>query len=276
MGNAYQSNDHNNNLVGQAGKQIWQLKALQAGTAELQLAYARSWESVQPAKVFTLKVAVTQPSESTNSIKVECKEVKSDSGTMGVDLKIPVLSGLDNNNIQANINTLWEKDALDLRDKMTDEIEAYVKENQQNDWPIRPYQLSTTFEETYQTEKMLSLYVDYYQYTGGAHGITDRRPYNINLEDGSRLALKDLFNANYDYQTIINEEIRKQIDAHPDSYFTGNMGFKGINPDQSYYLLNGFLVIYFSQYEIAPYAAGIPEFKIPLSKFQDGIRTELF
>ncbi|MFA7078597.1 MAG: RsiV family protein [Syntrophomonas sp.] len=45
--------------------------------------------------------------------------------------------------------------------------------------------------------------------------------------------------------------------------------------NQSYYIQNGVLVVYFSQYEIAPYAAGIPEFKIPLSNFQDGIRADL-
>jgi Protein of unknown function (DUF3298). len=30
-----------------------------------------------------------------------------------------------------------------------------------------------------------------------------------------------------------------------------------------------------AQYEIAPYAAGIPEFKIPLTDLQEGLRTDL-
>jgi predicted secreted protein len=60
MGNAYRSNDYNN-LLGQGGKEIWQFKALQAGVTELQLTYARPWESVQPAQIFALKVTVTQP-----------------------------------------------------------------------------------------------------------------------------------------------------------------------------------------------------------------------
>ena len=53
--------DQTQPLVGQGGKEYWQFKALQAGSTELQLVYARPWESVQPAQVFNLKVVVTQP-----------------------------------------------------------------------------------------------------------------------------------------------------------------------------------------------------------------------
>jgi len=54
------------------------------------------------------------------------------------------------------------------------------------------------------------------------------------------------------------------------------MGFQGIGEDQDYYLQDGALVVVFQQYEIAPYAAGIPEFKIPLNLFGDKFRTDLF
>jgi len=43
-------------IVGQGGQQYWQFKVLQPGTADLQLVYARPWESVQPAQVFNLKI----------------------------------------------------------------------------------------------------------------------------------------------------------------------------------------------------------------------------
>lgn len=49
----------NEPLVGQGGRHYWQFKALRAGSAQLQLVYARPWESVQPAQVFNLTVMVT-------------------------------------------------------------------------------------------------------------------------------------------------------------------------------------------------------------------------
>ena len=209
------------------------------------------------------------------SIIISNNNVKTESPTMSVDLHIPVISGLTDNRIQSKINAQWEKHALDLEKELAAEIDSYVKYNEQNDFPIRPYQLVTRYQECYQNDNLLSLYVDYYQYTGGAHGMTNRQPYNIDLHSGNELAIKDLFQADYDYQSIINKEIRAQIALNPGNYFTDNMGFNGITENQSYYIQNGVLVVYFSQYEIAPYAAGIPEFKIPLSNFQDGIRADL-
>jgi predicted secreted protein len=79
MGNAYQGHAAGNNqfAVGQGGRQYWQFKALQAGTYELQMVYARPWESVQPAQIFNLKVIVTQPETSNNSIIISNNAVKS-------------------------------------------------------------------------------------------------------------------------------------------------------------------------------------------------------
>lgn len=277
LGSTYQTNasDSQPAIVGQGGRQYWYFKALQPGTAQLQMVYARPWESVQPAKVYSLTINVTPASANSGSITVSNRAVKSNSDYMSVDLNIPVISGWADQELQSRLNTRLEKDALDLQDELQAEIESYVKYNQENDFPIRPYELVTRYQECYQNNAMLSLYVDYYQYTGGAHGSTDRRPYNIDLKNGQDIALKDLFLSGYDYRTALNTLISEQIAAEPDMYFTGDMGFKGITDDQRYYIQNGFLVVYFSQYEIAPYAAGFPEFKIPLADLKGGLRADL-
>jgi len=58
-GSVYRSqSDKSQGLVGRGGREYWQFKALHTGTIELKLGYARPWESVQPAQVFTLKVNV--------------------------------------------------------------------------------------------------------------------------------------------------------------------------------------------------------------------------
>ena len=49
------------------------------------------------------------------------------------------------------------------------------------------------------------------------------------------------------------------------------LGFKTIDDNQPFYLTDGGLVVYFGQYEIAPYYVGIPEFKIPFSRLKDSI-----
>jgi len=169
-----------------------------------------------------------------------------------------------------------EKEALDLQSELAVQAEEYAANGDKYGYPVWPYELVTRYQPGDQNEKMLSFTIDYYQYTGGAHGMTVRRAYNIDQSTGQELALKDLFIDNYDYANIIDEEIGRRIAADESGmYFEDPNGFNGISENQNYYLQNGNLVIYFGQYEIAPYAAGILEFRIPLSSLQDGLKTEL-
>lgn len=58
LGEAYISQENNQHIVGQGGRQLFRFTALQNGAAELHLTYARPWESVQAAKQFNLKIRI--------------------------------------------------------------------------------------------------------------------------------------------------------------------------------------------------------------------------
>lgn len=275
---AYANNTNvNENIVGQGGRTYWEFKALQAGTAEIELRYARPWESVQPAKTFKVTINISDGSDSvaTDSIAVQTKAYNNLAKYMETNLRIPFLQGMNDAAVQTKLNDRFEQDAFAIEKTLQTQVEEYVKEAQAADFPVRNFSLYSRFQQGYLNSRILSLTVDYYQYTGGAHGITERRPYNIDLGTGQDLALKDLFSNNFDYRSIINKEINRQISNHKDIYFEGDMGFQGISEDQDYYLQDDAVVVYFQQYEIAPYAAGIPEFVIPLSLFGDNFRTDL-
>ena len=276
--NAYQSDaSSGQTIVGQGGRSYWEFKALQPGTTEIELRYARPWESVQPAKTFkiTITISAAADAETTQGVTVQTKAHRNLAQYMETDLNIPLIQGMNDASIQKQLNDRFEKDAFDLITEVQTGLDDYVKTAQLNKFPINNYVFYSRFQQGYLSNRILSLTVDYYQYTGGAHGTTERRPYNVDLSTGSTLALKDLFKDNYDYAGIINTEIRRQISANADMYFSDDMGFKGISADPDYYLQNGSLIVYFQQYEIAPYAAGIPEFKIPLSQFGNNLKSEL-
>ena len=67
------------------------------------------------------------------------------------------------------------------------------------------------------------------------------------------------------YSDIINKKIKEEISKNPENYFDSGNEFKGISENQSFYIEGDNLVIYYQLYDIAPYAFGIPEFKIPLN-----------
>lgn len=69
-----------------------------------------------------------------------------------------------------------------------------------------------------------------------------------------------------DDKTYLLSEINTQIQTEPDFYFenAGELAEKTFRADRFYCTPEG-IVIYYQQYDIAPYASGIPEFLIPYS-----------
>lgn len=263
----------NKALAGQGGLESFVFKARNPGSTEINLTYARPWESVQPQQTYSLKVKVISPTDN-SKVQLSIKSLKSKNELLEVDLNIPQISGLKDEKVQAAINQQFIEDA----DALLADLEAQAREGKndsdKNGYPFRPYGVWSGCEKYYENGKLLSLYIDYYNYTGGAHGLTERRAYNYNLETGGKMELQDFFKPGYDFKTIINKQIEEKIDAQPEYYFEGDMGFQGIG-GQEFCVFNDCLVVYFSQYEIAPYAAGIPEFSIPLDIFQDNLKSEL-
>lgn len=130
-----------------------------------------------------------------------------------------------------------------------------------------PYELNVNYKLTNNSTSLTSLYMDIYSFTGGAHGNTLRNAYTIDNNTKDLLSLNNLFITGYDYKKIINDAISKQIISDSEKYFASSLNFEGVHDDVNFYVDGDNLVIYYQQYEIAPYCAGIPEFKIPLSLF---------
>lgn len=182
-----------------------------------------------------------------------------------VDVIIPIIKNIENKKREDEINNKIQK----WTEEWINDIKLIAKENlDTNVAPLFPYEANAKYQVK-NNKTLLSLYIDYYQYTGGAHGITTRKPYNIDKKSGNELNVKDLFSEGYDYRNTINKVIKGEIEKNKDMYFTGSEGFSGIKDNQGFYIEDDNLVIYFGQYEIAPYAAGMPEFKLPLEMFKN-------
>ena len=208
-----------------------------------------------------------------NSIAIKVKSQTGKLRTYVIDVIIPVIENNEGNpNIEKLNNKIikWTEDWINDVKKVSDEyFKGLVPP------PIGPYQLYSRYKVT-NSQNITSFYIDYYQFTGGAHGITTRLSYSVDNKTGKELQLSDLFKSGYDYKKVINFEIANAIQMDKDKYFTGKDGFKGISENQGFYLSSGNVVIYFQVYEIAPYVTGIPEFYIPVEKFdQKGLKYEL-
>lgn len=157
--------------------------------------------------------------------------------------------------------------AFELRNMTENElykeaIELY-KYNKENGYPTMIYEVYRNFVITFHFRNIISLYFDEYTFTGGAHGNTIRTSQTWNLNSGMMLDLYSFFPNNPYFMLNILKQINVEIQKEPDIYFesTCSLVLDTFNPKNFYLTPNG-IVIYFQQYDIAPYSSGIRTFKI--------------
>ena len=146
-------------------------------------------------------------------------------------------------------------------------VEQY-KYSLENQYPFFPYECILIYTVTYNENCAISLYFDQYEYTGGAHGITVRTSNTWNLQCGTEYTLKDFYAGEKGYKdyiisNIVNQ-IKVQISKETGFYFDDyeNLVKENFNYN-NFYITEVGMVIYFQQYDIAPYSSGIVEFLIP-------------
>ena len=206
--------------------------------------------------------------QSENKFKLGEKSIIKNLDYLKEDIKIPQLvDGNDEKKINL-INNVINKDILPkVEDAEKTSKEYFGGVGQEK--PIFAYEIYSKYTITEDNSLLLSLYNDYYEYLGGAHGMTTRTSYTVDKDKESLITLKELFVQGYQYSDIINKKIKEEISKNPENYFDSGNEFKGISENQSFYIEGDNLVIYYQLYDISPYAFGIPEFKIPLSIFHE-------
>ncbi|SEG27602.1 DUF3298 domain-containing protein [Paenibacillus sp. UNC499MF] len=239
------------------------LLAASAGTS-----YASS--AVQPSAAASVSAAA-EPAATpvkNGAVQVTTKEIKEESPELSVNLQIPVIQGMKDKQYQDELNDIIYRHAMK-------DVEA-VRKQAQGDLAAAngsaselamPYSVDSVFEVSasggQKDANRLSLRVVTSVFTGGAHGMPRVDTYNVlNEEEAQLVELKDLFGDNY--KAVIDKQIGQEIAKHPDDFFED--AFSGITDTQSFQIKDGKAVIVFSPYEIAPYAAGIQEFSIPISQ----------
>lgn len=150
-------------------------------------------------------------------------------------------------------------------------LENYAKNtydyNVSQGFPVMIYELVLKTYVTYNQEPFLSLYQDEYTFTGGAHGSTIRTSQNWNFEYGFQFSLSDIFYDNPNYILCILKDINKQIsEKGADNYFDDYCSLILDTFNLSQFYLNPYsVIVYFQQYDIAPYSSGIPTFEVSLT-----------
>ena len=142
--------------------------------------------------------------QSENKFELVEKSITKNLDYLKEDIKIPQL--VDGNDVKkvSLINNAINGDILSKAKEAEETSKEYFG-GQGQEKPTFPFEIYSKYTVTMDNNILLSLYNDYYEYLGGAHGMTTRTSYTINKEKESLLTIKDLFIEGYPYGDIINK-----------------------------------------------------------------------
>jgi hypothetical protein len=167
----------------------------------------------------------------------------------------PQVAGMQNNKLQQNVNLKLKE----LSNIVPVEPDVQLEESYDGDFSIEFFK-----------KNLLVFELDSYTFPlGAAHGMPGRVYPKINLVDGNFYELKDLFKTDSNYDKVLSDIIGTMIKTDPQYSYVFTDTYKGISPDQLFYIDENNLYILFTPYEIAPYAAGFPIFRIPFTSIMN-------
>lgn len=170
----------------------------------------------------------------------------------------PELSDLPNLKVQETVNA-------ELKEMWTYASVEPVKPTDNLD-----YIYDSSFHVSFNRKNLLELLKTGYNYPiGAAHGMPIQEYVHINTATGTFYELSDLFRDGSDYTSVLTKIVKKQIEilSKSDDYWIS--GFVEIRPQQPFFLTEDALNLYFTPYEIAPYAAGFPAFKVTFEEISE-------
>lgn len=135
--------------------------------------------------------------------------------------------------------------------------------------PFHPWEAALSYQITCQADGLLSVYLDAYEYAGGAHGMTVRQGDTWSMPEGTFRSLRSFFPPHFRWRRWVLEQVARSIQARlntGDSWFEPNWQeqiVREFDPERFYCTPEGPSVFY-PLYCIAPYAEGIPVFPITL------------
>lgn len=201
-------------------------------------------------------------------ITAENKTIRSESDILITDIQYPSFT-LKNQGAADKVNAVILEDIEKAKKQMQDNIKVY----EGSETPHK-YEIYFNYRIVYQREDLFSLVLSNYQFYGGAHGGEQQISHTFDVNTGAEYSLADLMKRDSGYRDYINKCVKADI-MKSELADAQLATFESIADNQSYYISDAGLVIYFQEYEYFPYAAGIVEFTLPYANLSDYLKPEL-
>ncbi len=184
-------------------------------------------------------------------------------------IQYPQVTGLTNADVQNNINKQLKEDFIGNYEKRKNEQgEDYLEE------------VTINFSASINKNLITIEKSGYWYPVGAAHGMPSLDYFHIDLKTGVFYQLKDLFLPNSKYEDKLTALVKNQISLNKrigavtgETFYFENTDVK-VSKDQYFIIGNDSIKLYYTPYEIGPYAVGFPEFEIPYGQISGIINTK--
>jgi hypothetical protein len=173
-----------------------------------------------------------------------------------LDVEYPVVEGLEDKNVEEYINNV-----------LTGIVNSLIQNTGYYENPMTD--VTGRYHVRSNENGVLSISIEMYWFSGGAHGMTVLKSVTFDLNTGRIYRLKDLFKEGADYVKRLSDIVKRQIRERDIPVI---VDFDSIDSDQDYYIENKKLVIYFQLYELAAYVYGFLTFPIPTNEIKGIIK----
>lgn len=186
------------------------------------------------------------------------------SSNMEMIINYPVIVGMQNQSVQQNMNSRIFHLANSL---INEQIRRLVNQGYED---ITRLFMQGWYEIKNNQRGILSLSLGNYTFPfPAANGFTVIKSLTFNIQDGTIYQLGDLFKPNSNYVKVLSDIIEEQIKKRDIPLISE---YKGIQPDQDYYIADKILVIYFQLLELTPHYFGFLQFPISVYEIKDIIK----
>lgn len=169
-----------------------------------------------------------------------------------------------------------EEEGGSVEEIMNQFLDDY-KELQGDDLPFSmPWSLETEGQVLFQNDKLVSVQLYQYSYTGGAHPNTYSTVWMFNKANHEPLGWQDLGVKRDTLEVIAEKAFRKAAEIPVNQSLEEAGFFEGeeFSLPQNYGLVKEGLLLYYNTYEIAPYVFGPTEVIIPWSDLKVVFETD--
>ena len=210
-----------------------------------------------------IETPVSEPVNN-SEITVSEKSDSEESDIYEISIQYPVLKGLPKEiNTRANQTIEQRIDTIVSDFKKNNAPEPGVLLPEKNSLDIRFNKNITV------TDKTVTIVLNISDYFGGAaHPNSYASPVTVSRTTGLLVSPKDFFKTGTNYIGILSQKAKPVLQGRlKDDFVVAGAEAKSENYEHIY-LTNEHVVVIFNPYQVAPYAAGIQEVKIPRSELQ--------